>query len=116
MDFFPTVLEATGIKNLESNSATGASGRDGVSLLPLLKQTGTLAERDLFWHYPHHQHYQLGGAMPYGAIRSGDYKLIEFFNDMRVELYNLADDAREQQDLVSSQPDRVHAFLTVPNR
>ena len=108
MDFFPSVLEATGVKNLESNSATGASGRDGVSLLPLLKQTGTLAERDLFWHYPHHQHYQLGGAMPYGAIRSGDYKLIEFFNDMHVELYNLSDDAGEQQDLVNSQPDRVN--------
>jgi len=43
--------------------------------------------RELFWHYPHHQHYQLTGSMP--AIRAGDFKLIEFFDDMKVELYNL---------------------------
>jgi arylsulfatase A-like enzyme len=61
----------------------------------------------MFWHYPHHQHYQLGGAMPYGAIRSGDFKLIEFYNDMHVELYNIRADISEKNDLASSQPKKV---------
>ena len=56
---------------------------DGVSLAGLLRG-GTAPRRDtLFWHYPHHQHYQLGGTMPYAAIRAGDYKLIEFYNDLK---------------------------------
>ena len=81
--------------------------RDGVSLVSLLRETGALKQRDLFWHYPHHQHYQLGGAMPYGGIRSGDFKLIEFFNDMQVELYNIKSGIGEQQDLAKAQPKRV---------
>ena len=44
--------------------------------------------------------------MPYGAIRAGDFKLIEFFNDMRVELYNIRDDIGEQHDLAAAQPER----------
>jgi len=95
------------------------SVRDGVDLTPVLRQQGTLAARDLFWHYPHHQHYQLGGAMPYGAIRSGDWKLIEFFNDQHVELYNLRDDLAETHDRATDQPqlverlrDRLHAWRT----
>ncbi len=108
MDIFPTVLEVAGIANLKSNSSTGDSGQDGMSLVPLLRGSGELTKRDLFWHYPHHQHYQLGGAMPYSAIRSGNYKLIEFFNDMHVELYNLVEDIGEDRDLASSQPERVN--------
>ena len=45
--------------------------------------------------------------MPYGAIRSGDYKLIEFFNEMRVELYNIRDDVGERHDLAREQPERL---------
>jgi len=110
MDIYPTVLELAGIENLKSDSLTGDSGKDGVSLVPLLRQSGKLADRDLFWHYPHHQHYQLGGTMPYAAIRSGDYKLIEFFNDMHVELYNLANDISEQRDLVNLEIERANAL------
>ncbi len=108
MDLYPTVLEVAGVANLKSNSSTGESGKDGMSLVPLLRQSGELPKRDLFWHYPHHQHYQLGGTMPYAAIRSGDYKLIEFFNDMHVELYHLVDDIGEERDLANSQPERVN--------
>ena len=107
MDLFPTLLEMTGLSAPESRSETGAAGRDGVSLVPLLRQTGDLRRTELFWHYPHHQHYQLGGAMPYGAIRSGDFKLIEFFNDMHVELYNIRDDISEQRDLAATMPQKV---------
>jgi len=119
MDWFPTLLEMSGLgapvsdparsggKQVHAGSESGAPGRDGVSLVPLLRATGTLPARDLFWHYPHHQHYQLGGAMPYGAIRSGDFKLVEHFNDMRVELYNVREDISEQRDLAAAQPQRV---------
>ena len=55
--------------------------------------------------------------MPYGAVRSGDFKLIEFFNDMHVELYNIKDDIGEQHDLAAARPklaeelrDRLHAW------
>jgi arylsulfatase A-like enzyme len=80
---------------------------DGVNLVPLLRQSGEPQRDALFWHYPHHQHYQLGGTMPYGAIRSGDFKLIELYDDDRVELYNLRDDIGEQHDLAAKMPDKV---------
>jgi arylsulfatase A len=107
MDWFVTLLDAAGLKQPPATSPTGASGGDGVSLMPLLRGTGPLPARDLFWHYPHHQHYQLGGAMPYGAIRSGDFKLVEHFNDMSVELYNLRDDIGETRDLAAVLPDKA---------
>ncbi len=107
MDIYPTVLELAGIANLKSSSSTGDSGMDGQSLVPLLRESGKISDRDLFWHYPHHQHYQLGGTMPYGAVRSGDFKLIEFFNDMHVELYDLAHDTGEERDLSNLQPERT---------
>lgn len=65
------------------------------------------------WHlggeeyYPHYQHYQLGGTTPYGAIRLGDFKLIEFFDDMRVELYNLRVDIGEQRNLAAQMPGKA---------
>lgn len=99
MDLFPTLLEMCGLP--------AAAKLDGVSLVPLLRKTGELARDTLFWHYPHHQHYQLGGTMPYGAIRSGDFKLIEFFNDMHVELYNVRADIGEQSDLTAAMPQKA---------
>ena len=108
MDAFPTLADVAGVRVPESGPGKAAVGRDGVSLAPLLRGTGGLSRTELFWHYPHHQHYQLGGAMPYGAIRSGDYKLVEFFNDMRVELYDLKRDIGEQHDLVKEKPNVAH--------
>ncbi|WP_146851175.1 sulfatase [Brevifollis gellanilyticus] len=107
MDLFPTLLDMTSVQPVNSTSATGASGRDGLSLLPLLRGEGTLNRSELFWHYPHHQHYQLGGSMPFGVVRSGNFKLIEFYNDMHVELYDLQNDLGEQHDLSASQPEKA---------
>ena len=110
MDLFPTLLEMSGLEKPKQEPEKAPAGCDGVSLVPLLRGTGGLARTELFWHYPHHQHYQLGGAMPYGAIRSGDYKLIEFFNDMRVELYDIKSDTGEERDLTREKPKVVEAL------
>jgi arylsulfatase A-like enzyme len=117
MDLFPTLLEMCGIGAPDSSSAragseTGAPGRDGVSLVPLLSGTGRLQRDAIFWHYPHHQHYQLGGAMPYSAVRSGDFKLIEFHDDQRAELYNVRSDISEQRDLAAAQPELAAQLRT----
>jgi arylsulfatase A len=72
-------------------------------------------ERDaLYWHYPH---YHPGGATPYGAIRARDWRLVEFYEDMHVELYNLKDDVGEKHDRAKDLPekaaelrDRLHAW------
>lgn len=108
MDLYPTLAEGCGLTPTEAGaSTTGPSGRDGISLLPVLKGEGALDRKELFWHYPHHQHYQLGGTMPYAAIRSGDFKLIEFYNDNRTELYNVREDIGETNDLAGSAPEKV---------
>jgi arylsulfatase A-like enzyme len=88
-DFFPTLLEAAAVKPQPGQKL------DGVSLLPVFKG-GTLPERPLFWHYPH---YGNQGGAPGAAIRRGDWKLIEWFEDRRVELFNLAADLGETTDL-----------------
>lgn len=101
MDLYPTIMEVLG------HSLGAEAAVDGVSLVPLLRRSGELAERALFWHYPHYQHYQLEGTTPYGAIRRGDYKLIEFYDDQRVELYNLRDDVHERNNVADGESERV---------
>jgi arylsulfatase A-like enzyme len=89
--------------------ALTAAGRDpvqpidGVNLGPLL--AGGRLERDaIYWHYPH---YHPGGATPYSAIRSGDWRLVHFYEDGRSELYDLATDVGERNDLAASHPEQV---------
>ncbi|MDB6058239.1 MAG: sulfatase [Verrucomicrobiales bacterium] len=94
MDFYPTILTAAGApKNPQQH-------RDGVDLTPLLKG-GSIAERPLFWHYPH---YGNQGGQPASAIRVGDWKLIEWMDLERTELFNLKDDVTEMHDLASANP------------
>ncbi len=64
----------------------------------------SFAARTLFWHYPH---YGNQGGAPCGFVRDGDWKLIEWYEDGRHELYNLRDDLSEQHDLAAANPDRV---------
>jgi len=97
MDFYPTILELAGLAPLPEQHV------DGVSLVPVLKG-GSIADRDLFWHYPH---YGNQGGEPSSMIRSGDWKLILYHEDWRLELYNLADDLGEQNDLAKQQPERA---------
>jgi arylsulfatase A len=100
VDLYPTLLEMTGVKPLQSLV-------DGISLAPLLK-SGAKPDRDgIFWHYPH---YHPGGATPYSAIRSGDFRLVHFYEDGRDELYDLANDVGETKDLAATEPVRAKAL------
>ncbi len=94
-DFYPTLLELAGLK-LEPQQHL-----DGVSFLPLLKGEATPRGKPLFWHYPH---YSNQGGSPHGAIRAGNWKLIEWYEDGALELYNLAQDIGEQTNLVEQDP------------
>jgi len=96
MDFFPTMLELAGIPTKPEIH------NDGVSLVDLLKSPSCTKERSLHWHYPH---YHGSGWTPGGAIRKGDWKLIEFWEHGDAQLYNLAQDLGEQKDLSKKHPD-----------
>ena len=77
---------------------------DGVSLMPLLKSRGKLKRKAIYWHYPH---YHGSGNRPSGAVRAGDYKLIEWYEDNSVELYNLRNDMGEKHDLAKEMPEKA---------
>lgn len=79
---------------------------DGISLVPLLRNPAAELPRDrLFWHLPHYHH-----STPASAMRQGPWKLIEFFEDSRIELYHLEDDLGETQDLSTTQPERARSM------
>jgi arylsulfatase A len=98
VDFYPTILEMAGGK------AEVKQVVDGVSLVPLLKQAGQWKRDAIYWHYPH---YSNQGGKPGAAIRAGDLKLIELYEDGNVELYNLKDDIGEKNDLAAKMPDKA---------
>lgn len=95
IDLFPTLAAAAG--------AEFDHEVDGVNLKPVLAG-GELPSRPLFWHYPH---YSNQGGIPSGAIRVGNFKLIERYEDGRVHLYNLKRDIGEQHDLAAKYPEKV---------
>lgn len=97
-DLYPTILEMAGVPDAPDHI------RDGESVVPILKSPAATRQSPLFWHYPH---YHPGGATPYSAIRDGDWRLVHFFEDDRVELYNLRDDPEERRDLAAEMPDRI---------
>jgi len=95
VDYAPTFADFAGAR---------MTGIDGRSIRKLLGGAERWDRRDVFWHYPHYSP-QLG--RPAAAIRSGNYKLILFFEDSRVELYNLASDIGEQRNLAELEPNRA---------
>ncbi len=101
VDFYPTLLELAGIKPPEGQVL------DGVSLVPLLHGASKLDRKRLFWHFPCY----VGRATPSSAIREGDFKLIEFFEEGgRVELFNLKNDPNEEKNLAALMPDKAAAL------
>jgi len=97
-DFYPTMLELAGLRPRPRQHI------DGVSFVPVLRQTGTIDRQAVYWHYPH---YGNQGGSPGGAIRMGDWKLIEFYEDNHVELYNLKNDISEKNDLAAKMPEKA---------
>ena len=94
MDLYPTLLSLAGIqKNID--------GLEGVDLSPILSNK-SIEDRDLFWHYPH---YHIEGAAPYSAIRSGDWKLIYYYESDSASLHNLKNDIGETKDVSVAFPE-----------
>jgi arylsulfatase A-like enzyme len=110
-DFFPTLLELAGLP------LQPAAHLDGQSFASTLSQPDApTPERTIFWHYPHYSNQR---GRPHSAVRHGDWKLIEWLEDGRVELFDLAADLAEARDLATAQPERtaslrqeLHAWRT----
>ncbi|MEW6307198.1 MAG: sulfatase-like hydrolase/transferase, partial [Verrucomicrobiota bacterium] len=93
IDYFPTILEMCGVKS--------DAKVDGLSIASVLRGTGAPKRDGLYWHYPH---YSNQGGKPGAVIRDGDYKLIEFYENGRWELFNVKTDPRESQNLTEKEP------------
>lgn len=98
-DFYPTFIDAAGISGAHAHN----KDVDGMSLVSVFKNPAQELDRDLFWHYPH---YHAGGDGPYSAVRSGDWRLVEFHEDGALELYNLKHNISESENLVERYPEK----------
>jgi arylsulfatase A-like enzyme len=105
VDLFPTLLALSGAP------APKDQPLDGVSLLPLLESDGgaKLGRDALYWHFPGYlgSGKNIWRTTPAGAIRVGDYKLLEFFEDGRLELYNVREDVGQKHDLAKEKPEQL---------
>lgn len=106
IDFYPTMLEIAGAKKPRRHIL------DGESILPLLKGADKLKRKAIFWHFPaylepYNERQKPWRTTPAGAVRMGDWKLIEFFEDNRIELYNLKYDISEKENLAESNPEKA---------
>ena len=95
-DFYPTLLELVGIPRASSQCP------DGVSILPALEGK-TFDRGPVYWHYPH---YGNQGGRPGGAVRDGNWKLIEWYGEDNPQLFDLSTDIGEQLDLGKQHPDQ----------
>jgi arylsulfatase A-like enzyme len=102
-DIYPTVLELAGLPMLPDQHV------DGVSIASLLTEKETLDRDAIFWHFPHYSNH--GNQSPGGAVRSGDYKLLEYFENGTVQLFNLREDIGEHNDLAQIEPERTAELL-----
>jgi arylsulfatase A-like enzyme len=103
-DWMPTLLAIAGVPASEFGDKRPFAQFDGTSLDGLILRGEALAVRPLYWHLPH---YCNQGSRPAGAIREGDWKLIEQYEDGKLELFNLADDPGEATDVAAKHPNRV---------
>jgi arylsulfatase len=102
LDWYPTLVEIAG-------AAPPDRTLDGTSLVPLLTGSGPIGRDALYWHFPAYLEARARKEDPWrttpcGAVRSGDLKLIEFFEDGRLELYDLEADPGETTNLVAARP------------
>lgn len=99
VDFLPTLADVAGVDSLPPD-------RDGLSFLRVLTDQAPMEREAVYWHYPHYHQ-----GPPFGAIRKGDYKLIEFFEAEEVELYNLSEDLSETTDISQHMPEKASELL-----
>lgn len=104
VDFYPTIMEMLELK------VPAGQKVDGVSIVPLLKGKQKLDRNAIYWHFPHYSNH--GMQSPGGAIRSGDFKLLEYYENNSVQLFNLREDISEQHDISSSNPEKVNELTT----
>jgi len=97
IDLLPTICDVVGVA-LPANRAI-----DGVSLTPLLKESGKIKKRTLYWHFPHYWWGQR--VRPYSVVRDGDWKMIRRYETGKEELYNIANDISETTDLAKEHPE-----------
>ena len=99
MDIHATILDATDLKAAPSNTP------DGISLMPMLKGESELQRESIYFHYPNYAFHK--GNRLASAIRSGDYKLIKFYDHDSVELYNLKKDISESHNIADEMPEKA---------
>jgi arylsulfatase A-like enzyme len=115
LDFYPTILDAAGVSKPEDKVL------DGLSILPVLIKNEGMEQRPLFWHFPIYlQAYikndsttqdPLFRTRPGSAVRLGDWKLIQYFENNDIEFYNLKDDLGEKNNLAESNPEKVSELV-----
>ncbi len=115
VDYYPTFLDVAGLAKPEGKIL------DGVSLLPLLTQSGTLPERTLFWHFPIYLQAYAGlgddshdiyfRTRPGSTLLQGKWKLHEYFENGDVELYDLSTDVGERNNLAATHPEKTAELL-----
>jgi arylsulfatase A-like enzyme len=120
IDFFPTFLDAAGFPVPENKAL------DGVSLVPLLTESGSLPDRALFWHFPVYlesyagvqddSHDPLFRTRPGSALRFGKWKFHEYFEDGRLELYDLENDPGERSNIAASHPEKTAELKQMMNK
>ncbi len=103
IDYLPTLCELTGTELPE--------GVEGISFLDALtkKEGSAQPNRHLFWHYPHYY----PTTTPVSAIRQGNWKLLEFYEDNHIELYNLKEDVAEKNNLEKAHPEKAEELLSL---
>ncbi|MCE3014394.1 MAG: sulfatase [Pirellula sp.] len=99
-DIYPTLLEMAGLPQRPDQHL------DGLSLASLVRGKESLDREAIYWHFPHYSNH--GMQSPGGAIRVGDYKLLDYFENHSVQLFNLKNDLSEQKDLAQSEPEKVN--------
>lgn len=116
-DFYPTFLEVVGLPIPEGKVL------DGTSLMPLLTQSGTIPDRTLFWHFPIYlqayageaddSHDPLFRTRPGSTLRQGKWKFHEYFEEGRIELYDLEADLGERTNIAATHPEKAAELLKV---
>lgn len=103
LDWYPTLLAVAGVK------PKGPQPMDGVGIVGMLHNPKEKRAGAMYWHYPLAKPHFLGGRSA-GAMRDGDWKLIEFFDTGEVELYDLSTDEGERKNLAREMPERAAAM------